>query len=101
MREGQIQKAAAALERGDPLSALSLIEGRDDAHALALRGIALAQLEEPVAARDHLRRAMAEFDRLGDPLHRARAAAALAELAAEDRELSNAVRALEEASAAL
>lgn len=39
-----IQAAARALASGDPLAALGRVALRDDAPALALRGIALAQL---------------------------------------------------------
>jgi hypothetical protein len=41
-----IAAVARALAAGDPLSALNLVALRDDAPALALRGIALAQLGE-------------------------------------------------------
>jgi len=98
MRGSEIQEAAQALDAGDALRALSLIEGRNDGHPLAIRGVALAQLEELGAARQHLRRAMIELGRMGAPLHRARAAAALAEIAAGERELSVAVTALAEAA---
>jgi hypothetical protein len=36
---------------GDPLRALAATGGREDATALAMRGVALAQLDEPTAAR--------------------------------------------------
>jgi len=41
-----IAAAARALAAGDPLGALNEIALRDDAPALALRGIAMAQLGE-------------------------------------------------------
>ncbi len=52
-----ITAAARAVEAGDPLGALKRIALRDDAPALALRGIAMAQLGELGKARLLLRRA--------------------------------------------
>ena len=51
-----ITAAARALATGDALGALKHIALRDDPHALALRGIAMAQLGEHPRARDLLRR---------------------------------------------
>ncbi|MHA7151538.1 helix-turn-helix domain-containing protein, partial [Burkholderia pseudomallei] len=52
-----ITAAARALAAGDPLGALSRVALRDDAPALALRGIAMAQLGEFVRAKALVRRA--------------------------------------------
>ena len=45
-----ITAAARALAAGDPLGALKRVALRDDAPALALRGIAMAQLGDLVRA---------------------------------------------------
>src|SRR5262245_51781788 len=94
MLDVRAERAAIALARGDPLTALSETNGRSDPHALAIRGIALAQLEELPAARRSLERAAAEFERTGAVLYRARAAAALAEIAANERDLDRALESL-------
>ena len=51
-----ITAAARALAAGDPLGALNRVALRDDAPALALRGIAMAQLGDLVRAKSLLRR---------------------------------------------
>src|SRR5262245_7404167 len=51
-----ITAAARALAAGDPLGALQRVALRDDAPALALRGIAMAQLGDLVRAKALLRR---------------------------------------------
>jgi hypothetical protein len=51
-----ITAAARALARGDPLGALNRVALRDDAPALALRGIAMAQLGDLVRAKALLRK---------------------------------------------
>ena len=56
-----ITAAARALAAGDPLGALKRVALRDDAPALALRGIAMAQLGEHARARELLRRAARGF----------------------------------------
>jgi len=56
-----ITAAARALAAGDPLGALKLVALRDDAPALALRGIAMAQLGDLVRAKALLRRAARAF----------------------------------------
>src|SRR5262249_57287995 len=56
-----ITAAARALAAGDPLGALKRVALRDDAPALALRGIAMAQLGDLVRARALLRRATRAF----------------------------------------
>jgi len=52
-----ITAAARALAAGDPLGALKRVALREDAAALALRGIAMAQLGDLTRARVLLRRA--------------------------------------------
>src|SRR6202043_3188383 len=52
-----ITAAARALAAGDPLGALNRVALRDDAPALALRGIAMAQLGDLVRAKTLLRKA--------------------------------------------
>ena len=52
-----ITAAARALAAGNPLGALKRVALRDDAPALALRGIAMAQLGELVRTKALLRRA--------------------------------------------
>ena len=56
-----ITGAARALVAGDPLGALKRVALRDDAPALALRGIAMAQLGDLVRAKALLRRAARAF----------------------------------------
>ena len=56
-----ITAAARALAAGDPLGALKRIALRDDAPALALRGIAMAQLGDLVRAKALLRSAARAF----------------------------------------
>ncbi|MDK1480211.1 helix-turn-helix domain-containing protein, partial [Sinorhizobium sp. 6-117] len=52
-----ITAAARALATGDPLGALKRVALRDDPPALALRGIAMAQLGDLVRAKALLKRA--------------------------------------------
>src|SRR5205809_2651491 len=56
-----ITAAARALAAGDPLGALNRVALRDDAPALALRGIAMAQLGDLVRAKALLRNAARAF----------------------------------------
>src|SRR5262249_54096395 len=56
-----ITAAARALATGDPLGALKRVALRNDPPALALRGIAMAQLGELVRAKALLRRAARAF----------------------------------------
>ncbi|MGZ5152004.1 MAG: helix-turn-helix domain-containing protein, partial [Burkholderiales bacterium] len=56
-----IAAAARALAAGDALAALKRVALRDDPPALALRGIAMAQLGEHPRARELLRRAARGF----------------------------------------
>lgn len=101
-RLGRPGRAAAhCLARGDPLGALMVLAAREDAHARALRGIALSQLGEFEAARELLTGAARAFAEHGLAVHRARALAAAGEVAAGQRDfraadalLGRAVRAL-------
>ena len=56
-----ITAAARALAAGDPLGALNRVALRDDAPALALRGIAMAQLGDFMRAKALVRRAARAF----------------------------------------
>lgn len=88
--------AAHALAAGDPLLALKRIALRDDAPALALRGIAMAQLGDLVRAKDLLRRAARAFGQR-HPVARARCVVAEAEIALVSRDLAWTTRALDAA----
>src|SRR5690349_1020113 len=85
--------AARALASGDPLGALQRVALRDDPAALALRGIAMAQLGELSRARELLRRAKRGFG-THELVARARCTVAEAEIALAARELSGSTRAL-------
>ena len=91
-----ITAAARALKAGDPLGALKRIALRDDAPALALRGIAMAQLGEFAKARMLLRRAARSFGP-GERVERARCVTAEAEVALAARDLQWPTHALDEA----
>ncbi|WP_124080069.1 helix-turn-helix domain-containing protein [Pigmentiphaga humi] len=91
-----IVAAARALAAGDPLDALNRIALRDDADALALRGIAMAQLGELGRARTLVRRAARAFGQRS-PVARARCVVAEAEIALAARELDWPTQALEAA----
>jgi tetratricopeptide (TPR) repeat protein len=95
-----IASAARSLAAGDALGALNCVALRDDAHALALRGIAMAQLGDLARARALLRSAARSF---GDqaPLARARCVVAEAEVALAARDLRPADPSFEAASATL
>lgn len=82
-----ITAAAHALTAGDPLGALSRVALRDDAPALALRGIALAQLGDFERARTLVRRAARAFGGQA-PVARARCVVAEAEIALASRDLA-------------
>lgn len=79
--------AAQALAAGDPLGALDRVALRDDPSALALRGIAMAQLGHFERARVLLRRAARSFD-AGAAVARARCVVALAEIALAARDMA-------------
>ncbi len=95
-----IATAARALAAGDPLAALKRVALRGDPPALALRGIAMAQLGDLARARALLRRAARAFGPQ-EPLARARCVLAEAEVALASRELGWPARALDEARATL
>lgn len=92
----EITAAGRALRAGDPLGALRRVALRDDPAALALRGIAMAQLGDLGRARELLRRAARGFG-ARETLARARCLTAAAEVALAARELSWPPRALTEA----
>ena len=81
-----ITAAGRALAAGDPLGALKRIALRDDPPALALRGIAMAQLGDLVRAKALLRAAARAFGPK-EPLARARCIVAEAEIALASRDL--------------
>jgi hypothetical protein len=81
-----ITAAARALAAGDPLGALKRVALRDDAPALALRGIAMAQLGDLVRAKALLRRAARAFGP-NEAVARARCVVAEAEIALVSRDL--------------
>lgn len=92
--------AARALASADPLGALNLIALRDDAPALALRGIAMAQLGDLARAKLLLRRAARAFG-TKEAIARARCIVAEAEIALVSRELNWPVKALDAARTTL
>src|SRR5512140_2408291 len=95
-----ITAAARAVATGDPLGALKRVAFRNDAPALALRGIAMAQLGDLVRAKALLRRAARAFGSR-EAVARARCVVAEAEIALVSRDLNWPVKALEAAQAAL
>jgi hypothetical protein len=95
-----ITAAARALASGDPLGALQRVALRDDAPALALRGIAMAQLGDLVRAKALLRSAARAFSPR-EAVARARCLVAEAEIALASRDLSWPVRSLDAARATL
>jgi hypothetical protein len=95
-----ITAAGRALAIGDPLGALKRVALRDDAPALALRGIAMAQLGDLARAKALLRSAARAFGPR-EALARARCAVAEAEIALVSRDLKWPGRALEVARATL
>ena len=95
-----ITAAAHALATGDPLGALNRVALRDDAPALALRGIAMAQLGDLSRARALVRRAAHAFGPR-EALARARCVVAEAEIALASRDLAWPTKALAAASATL
>jgi len=95
-----ITAAARALAAGDPLGALKRVALRDDAPALALRGIAMAQLGELARAKVLLRSAARAFGPR-EAVARARCVVAEAEVALASRDLGWPDRALDAARATL
>jgi hypothetical protein len=95
-----ITAAARALATGDPLGALKRVALRDDAPALALRGIAMAQLGDLARAKALLRRAARAFGPR-EAVARARCVVAEAEIALVARDLGFPAKALDAARATL
>jgi len=95
-----ITAAARALAAGDPLGALNRVALRDDAPALALRGIAMAQLGDLVRAKALLRSAARAFGPK-EAVARARCVVAEAEIALVSRDLGWPANALDAARATL
>ncbi|HEY4316171.1 MAG TPA: helix-turn-helix domain-containing protein [Herbaspirillum sp.] len=95
-----IAASARALAGGDALGALKRIALRDDPPALALRGIAMAQLGEHPRARELLRRAARGFG-ANEELARARCIVAEAEVALAVRDIGGSPRPLAAAAATL
>src|SRR5688572_11304273 len=95
-----ITAAARALAAGDPLGALKRVALRDDAPALALRGIAMAQLGDLVRAKALLQRAARAFGPT-QAVARARCVVAEAEIALVSRDLGWPAKALDVARATL
>lgn len=95
-----ITAAARALSAGDPLGALKRIALREDAPALALRGIAMAQLGDFDRAKVLVRRAARAFG-AKETMARARCVLAEAEIALASRDLGWPTKRLETARATL
>ncbi|MGJ3699908.1 helix-turn-helix domain-containing protein [Variovorax sp. AFSI2.2] len=95
-----IAASARALAAGDALGALKRVALREDPPALALRGIAMAQLGEHPRARELLRRASRGFG-AHEELARARCVVAEAEVAMAMRDFGGSPRALAAAAATL
>src|ERR1700752_3752487 len=95
-----ITAAARALAAGDPLGALKRVALRDDAPALALRGIAMAQLGDLVRAKALLKSAARAFGPK-EAVARARCVVAEAEIALASRDLRWPAKALDAARVTL
>jgi hypothetical protein len=95
-----IREAAHALAAGDSLGALNRVALRDDAPALALRGIAMARLGDLIRAKALLQRAAHAFGPK-EAVARARCVVAEAEIALVSRDLSWPAKALDAARATL
>src|SRR5450631_808330 len=95
-----ITAAARALASGDALGALKRVALRDDAPALALRGIAMAQLGDLARAKTLLRNAARAFGPK-ETVARARCVVAEAEIALVSRDLGWPAKALDAARATL
>ncbi len=95
-----ITAAARALAAGDPLGALKRVALRDDPPALALRGIAMAQLGDLARAKELLRSATRAFSPK-EAVARARCIVAEAEVALASRDLGWPAKALDTARATL
>ncbi|HEX6958053.1 MAG TPA: hypothetical protein VF194_08720 [Ferrovibrio sp.] len=95
-----IAAAAHALAAGDPLAALNRVALREDPPAVALRGIAMAQLGELARAKTLLRKAARGFG-AREALARARCVVAETEIALAARDLAWPDKALDAARAVL
>src|SRR3954453_1514447 len=95
-----ITAAARALAAGDPLGALKRVALRDDPPALALRGIAMAQLGDLARAKALLRAAGRAFGPR-EVVARARCVVAEADVAFAARDLGWSAKALDAARATL
>lgn len=95
-----ITAASRALASGDPLGALNRVALRDDAPALALRGIAMAQLGDLARAKALLKQAARAFSPK-EPLARAKCIVAEAEVALAARDLGRPTKGLDSARATL
>ncbi|HTU52738.1 MAG TPA: hypothetical protein VMF62_02080 [Acetobacteraceae bacterium] len=95
-----ITAAARALAAGDPIGALNRVALREDAPALALRGIAMAQLGDLVRGKALVRRAARAFGPK-EEVARARCVVAEAEIALVSRELGWPAKSLDAARATL
>lgn len=95
-----ITAAARALAAGDPLGALNRVALRDDAPALALRGIAMAQLGDFTRAKALVRSAARAFGSK-ETVARARCIVAQAEIALASRDLGWSAKTLDAARATL
>src|SRR3954465_5012671 len=94
--ESLITAAARALQAGDPLGALNRVALRNDAPALALRGIAMAQLGDFMRAKTLVRSAARAFGSR-EVVARARCVVAEAEIALASRDLGWPAQALDAA----
>lgn len=95
-----ITAAARFLAAGDALGALQRVALREDPPALALRGIAMAQLGEHARARELLREAVKAFGPK-EAVSRARCVVAEAEVALAMRDFADPPRALRQAAEVL
>src|SRR6187399_1948136 len=95
-----IAASARALAAGDALGALKRVGLREDPPALALRGIAMAQLGEHTRARELLRLAARGFG-AHEELAQARCVVAEAEVALAMRDFAGSPRGLAAATATL
>jgi DNA-binding transcriptional ArsR family regulator len=95
-----VVSAARLLATGDPLGALKRVALRNDPPALALRGIAMAQLGDYERARKLLRRAARGFG-AREPLAQARCQVAEAEVALAARDLTRRMHRLDGAAETL
>ncbi len=98
--DSMITAAARALTAGDPLGALKRVALREDAPALALRGIAMAQLGDLARAKALLRSAARAFGP-NEAVARARCIVAEAEIALVSRDLGWPAKALDAARVTL